>query len=183
MVIKLREILEIKPGTLIKGLHIGISGSVSLSLEGWDFEQKTLVKTVWSLTDREIFRFCYYNNTRLETLLTDSKIIKYQIDNINYFTLRKNGEAYYKDIKGWIEQEDIKINDCIGLSLGENILAIQPHSADIYRPDFFEIFLFHKILHGDKIKWIVIQSKKVVSKNTLMSKAEFLLFDIPMELI
>lgn len=180
---KLREILEIKPGTLIKGLHVGHSGSVALSLDNWIFEQKKFVKSIWSNDQKSIFNFCYYNNLRIETLLKENKITKCAIDNINYPTLRKNGESYYSDIKFWVQQEEIESEEVLGMSLGENVLAIQPHAADLYRPDFFEIFLFHKILHGDKIKWVVLQSGKVVSKNLIMKKTEFLLLDIFMELV
>jgi len=180
---KLREILEIKPGTLIKGLHVGPSGSVSFSLEHWILDKKKLVKNHLFDKEKSVYNFSYYNNARIENLLKDSKIVKCEIDNVDYPTLRKNGACYYSDIKFWVRQEDIAVNDVVGLSLGENVLAIQPQTADLYRPDYFEIFLFHKILDGDKIKWIVLQSGKVVSKNLIMKKTEFLLLDIFMELV
>lgn len=179
---KLRSILDIDPGTLIKGLYVAYSCSVHFNLEGWDLTQRKYIKGLWSAVDREQFVFGYYSDSRVSELLTRQKLVLYQSSNMNFKTFKQNGEAYYKDIKRWTKQEQIGIGDCLGMSLGENFIAIQPSHADLYRPDFYEVYLFHKVLHNNTIKWIILHSK-TISKKKIILNPQVLLLDINMELL
>lgn len=178
---KLREILEIQPGTLIKGLHVGFSGSIRLSLDGWTFEQRKYVRGLWTTTDRELFTFAYHRDSRVAALIETEKLLVHDSENMRFSTFRQNGQTYYADIVQWTEQERIETGDCVGMSLGENFIAVKPSHAEIYRPNYYEVYLFHKVLHNGTIKWLALQSR-TVSKNLVLSNPKSMLLDIIMEL-
>lgn len=178
---KLREILDIQPGTLIKGLHVSLSGSIRLSLDGWEFDQRKLVRGLWSSWDREQFTFQYYNDVRVGSLIDSKLLLLHSNSNMSLKTFQQNGKAFYKDINKWTKQERIDSGDCLGMSLGENFIAVKPSHADIYRPDYYEVYLFHKVLHNGTIKWIVLQSR-TISKTLIVPNPKTALSDIIMEL-
>lgn len=178
---KLGKILDIQPGTLIKGLHVNLSGSIRLSLDGWIFDQRKLVRGLWSSCDREQFTFQFYNDCRVGDLLEDQQIILHKVDNMSLGIFQQNGKAFYQDINKWTKQVRIESGECLGMSLGENFIAVKPSHADIYRPDYYEVYLFHKVLHDGTVKWIVLQSR-TISKNLIVLNPKTALPEIIMEL-
>lgn len=179
---KLKDLLEIKPGTLVKGLTISISGTASLSLEGWNIEaQKKSIKDS-SLHVPTDYTFTYYKDERVAELIKKGKIHIFQPGNTKWSVLRCNGETYYKDIKYFFEKEALQTGECVGMSLGKSFIAIQPSHVDMYRPDFYEIYAFHNILQGEKSKWIVLQSKTQY-KGLLVIDPDQVLLDIHMDLL
>jgi len=179
---KLGDILDIPAGTLIKGLHVSYSGSIRFSLHGWNIEQRRYIKGLWTSVDREVFTFEYYPDARVADLFAEKTLYVYKPGNMTFETFRRNGEAYYKDINHWVKQEQFVVGDCIGMSLGESFVAIQPTNAEMYRPDYYEIYLFHKILHNDTIKWIILRSNALNKKRVILNP-QVLLLDIDMELL
>ena len=178
---KLRKILDIQAGTLIKGLYVCRSGSIRLSLDGWKYDQRKFIRGLWTSCDREQFTFQYYKDSRVSTLFDERKLILHSPENMSLLTFQKNGEAFYLDINKWTKWEQIESGHCLGMSLGENFIAVKPSHADIYRPDFYEVYLFHKVIHGGTVKWIMLQSK-TISKNLIVPNPKTALADIIMEL-
>lgn len=178
---KLREILDIQPGTLIKGLHIGLSGSVRLSIDGWKFDQKRLVRGLWSSVNRDSFTFEYYKDSRVSKLVENKRLFLHGPNDMNLATFQRNGKSFYGDISTWTKREQIESGECLGMSLGENFIAVKPSHVDIYRPDYYEVYLFHKVLHAGTIKWIVLQSK-TISKKLIVPNPKTALPNITMEL-
>lgn len=177
----LREVLNLKPGTLIRGLKITMTGTVEFSVDGWEFDQRRLVKEILAPVDRTIFSYTYYKGSKIQEYVNNNAVHINDGSNFKYGTFRKNGEIFFKDVKPWFDQENINDGDCLGMSLGENFIALQPSHHDMYRPDYFEMFVFHKILHGDGIKWIALQSKRV-SKQLILCNNPSLL-DVMLELV
>jgi hypothetical protein len=175
---KLREILELKPGTLIKGLFVDVSGAIRFNLNGWDVRHRKIIDSVHNVG----FPFVYYDDERVSNLIKKGKIEVYKPGKVEYSVLRKNGQCYYKDIKHWFRKEETSEGECLGMSLGKSFIAIQPTQADMYRPDFYEIYVFHKMLHGEKTKWIVLQSKTQY-KGLLIIDPDQVLLDIHMNLL
>jgi len=157
----LGEVLNIAPGTLIKGLKVTSCGKVVFCINGWEFEQRRLVKSIITPNDRERFCYTYYKNSKVNECISNKSIHITNRTNISYNTLRSNGESFFKDVQTWFARGLIDNGECLGMSLGENFIAIQPAHYDMYRSDFYELYVFHKILNEGSIKWIVLQAKQV----------------------
>lgn len=181
MVTSLREVLELKPGTLIQGLKIDFSGSVNFSVNGWQFDQRKLVKGLISFFDRDRFCYTYYKNSKVQEHINNNSIHINDGTNLTFGVFRANGEAFLKDMQAWFIQDIIDDGECLGMSLGENFIALQPSHHDTYRPDYYQIYVFHKVLHGLTIKWIALHSKQV-SKQLILSNNPSLM-DITLELL
>lgn len=182
---KLREILELKAGTLIKGLSVSPEGKIGLQVNGWKIEKESINekrKSYVKALDADCYELTSYKDKRVKDLVKSGKIHIYNSDQVMYSALKHNGESYYKDIRHHFEKEELEIGECIGMSLGKNFIAIQPFEADVYRPDFYEIYVFHNILRGEKSQWIVLQSKTQY-KRLLMINPDQVLLDIDMELL
>ena len=191
----LKEMLNIQAGTLIMGLSIDYSGSVRFCLNGWDVNQRHHIKGLWSSSwatyDSKVYTFSYYEDARVSEMLTKKKLVLHGTSEPTFRKLQKNGRTYREDVSQWIKKVDLTVKECVGMSLGESFLTAQPtHTgnfvtviphAGIYRPDFYEVLLFHKILHGNSIKWIMLRSRAINKKN-LVSNAQALLLDIVVEL-
>lgn len=157
----LGEVLDIPPGTLIKGFRVKHSGQVVFSIDGWVFEQRRLVKTLLSPVDRDSFCYTMYQNVRIQEHLLNEEVIIHSDDAKGFSILKKNGRTLDRyDL--YSNTKIIHSGDCIGMSLGENILAVRPfQQMSPYRPDFFNLYVLHKILHDGLIKWLVLQAKQV----------------------
>lgn len=179
---KLKDLLEIKPGTLIKGLIVDVSGVNSLKLEGWEIKAPKNPIKASKASDATSHTFTYYKDERVSELIKKGRIHIFQPGNTKWSILRYNGETYYKDIKLFFEKEVLQPGECVGMSLGKSFIAIQPSHVDMYRPDFYEIYAFHNILQGEKSKWIVLQSKTQY-KGLLVIDPDQVLLDIHMDLL
>lgn len=157
----LREVLNIPPGTLIKGFKITKTGQVVFSVEGWQFEQRRLVKTLLSPVDRDSFIYTLYQNLRIEQHLSNKQVIIDSDEARNFGVFTRNGRSLDRfDL--YSDSKVINTGECVGMSLGENILAVRPsRQMGPYRPDFFDLFVFHKVLNEGMIKWITLQAKQV----------------------
>lgn len=179
---KLKDLLEIKPGTLIKGLSVNVSGANSLCLEGWQYSSSKNPIKDSSPVDPVNYTFTYYKDERVSQLIKKGRIQMFQPGATKWSVLRCNGETYYKDIKYFFEKETLQPGECVGMSLGKSFIAIQPFHVDMYRPNFYEIYAFHNILQGEKSKWIVLQSK-TQHKGLLVIDPDQVLLDINMDLL
>lgn len=182
MTIPLASILNLKAGTLIKGLKVNLTGSVSFSTEGWLFEQRKLVRTVWSSIDRNKFSFTYYKGRKVQEHIENSRITPLSGERVDFTSLKKNGRYFLKDLQSSFAQEIIDEGECVGMSMGENFMAVQPSHYDVYRADYFEVYLFHKILHENDFKWVALHSKRV-NKQLLLLENKLKSLDIKLELI
>jgi len=158
---KLKEVLEIKPGTLIKGLKISLAGTVHFSTEGWMMAQRRLVRNFLTCTDRNNFSYTFYKNIKVQEHINNKVITINNDENFSYATLKKNGRAVVTDMLIHFSQENIVNGECIGMSLGENFIALQPSNYGMYRPDYYYVYILHKILHAQEIKWVILQSKQI----------------------
>lgn len=181
MVVSLKEVLELKPGTLIRGLKINFSGSMNFSLDGWHFDQRKLVKSLLSYSDRDRFCYTYYKNSKVQEHINNNSIHINDGTNLTFGVFRANGEAFFKDMQTWFIQDIIDDGECLGMSLGENFIALQPSHHDMYRADYYQVYVFHKVLHGQAIKWIALHSKQVSKQLILCNNPS--LMDIVLELI
>lgn len=180
---KLKEILDLKAGTLIKGLAVTSYGKQRLCVDGWQVSGSLKNnKSDESALPRGQYVFTYYKDKRVTELIKKKRIQVYKPGPVKYSVLKHNGESYYKDIKYYFEQEVINEGDCLGMSLGRSFIAIQPTHVDVYRPDFYEIYVFHNILCGEKSRWIVLQSMTQY-KGLLVIDPDQVLLDIHMDLL
>lgn len=180
---KLKEILELKAGTLIKGLAIASNGKQRLCIDGWQVSgtAKNDKSDVSALSKRR-YVFTYYKDKRVTELIKKKRIQIYEPGPIKFLTLRHNGESHYRDIKYHFEQVTINEGDCLGMSLGRSFITTQPTYVDIYRPDFHKIYVFHNILCGEKSRWVVLQSM-IRYKGLLVIDPDQILLNIYMDLL
>lgn len=183
MTIALADVLDLKAGTLIKGLKVNQTGAVSFSLNGWFFEQRKLIRTVWSSIDRNQFSFTYYKGNKVEEHVKNSKIkLLNPEEGVDFASIKRNGRYFLRDLQSSFTQEVIDEGECVGMSMGKNFMAVQPSHYDVYRADYFEVYLFHKILHENENKWVAMHSKRV-NKQLLLWGNKLKLLDIDLELI
>jgi len=178
----IRQLIKTPAGVLFKGLYISYAGNVFLSTKEWTFEQRKYVKGLWSTVERETFSFEYVKNIRMTNLLESENFSLFTGKEINLPMFRRNGTFIFKEVNTWIKKETVHSGDCLGMSLGENIIAIRPFSLAAYRPDFYEIYLFHKVLHGRAIKWIMLRSNSI-GKNLVIHNPNDLFLDVEMKLV
>jgi len=178
----IRQLIKIPAGVLFRGLYITYAGNVFLSTRKWTFEQKKYVKGLWSTVERETFSFEYVKNIRISSLLKTGNISAYTGEGVSLPTFRRNGTFLFKEIITWTKKEVVCNGDCLGMSLGESIVAVRPFNLGTYRPDFYEVYLFHKVLYGDAIKWIILQSNSI-RKNLVIHNPNDLFLDVEMKLV
>jgi len=178
----LRNLFSVQAGTLFRGLYISNNGNVFLSTKQWYYEQKKHVKGLWSTTDRDTVSFEYVPDSFISNLLRNKKISICDNSEMDFIKFSQNGIAIFPDLTKQTMQEVVMSEDCVGMSLGDNIIFIRPFHTATYRPGFYDIYLFHKVLHKDSIKWVVLQSNSI-GKNLVLHNPDDLLLEIEMKLV
>lgn len=154
---------HIQPGDLIKGLHISSNGRSYLNKDRWiidtpqdPIDQKR--RNAFFEATNNCIPFAVYSDDSIKDLIYANRIQMYNKQNLKLHILERNGLEFYQQFLCKFDKKFIEINKVVGLSLGENFLALEPFMGDMYRDDFYCLYLFHKILDKDRICWIILQS-------------------------
>ena len=159
---RLADILGIQAGTLIKGLFVDCDGTAQMHLEGWNIVKQNSATAFRACVDRNFITLEYCCANQVSEMVGKQKLFLYEPGNATPWVLRQNGKVHYLAIECWTRRVQLAVGDCVGMSLGESFLAIQPSHTEVYHSDFYQIYMFHKILHDDTIKWIAMQSKPII---------------------
>jgi hypothetical protein len=147
----LKDLMEIEPGTLLKSKKTADKNSLDIV-----FVDKYSNNENCSDTQIQIL---YCDNDLVIDLIEQNKIQEFKPHLIKWSILRCNGRIYHDNIKKYYKYLTIEGEQCLGMSLGSTIVAIQPTNISVVRPEFYEIVIFHKVLFGTKILWLLLKSK------------------------
>lgn len=168
----LKDILDIKPGTLIKGLTFAKKYRYSISLDGWNFNDQNLTEDYFVLhvfndglfvgeadlieTTREILSFTHLRSNTLAFGRKEAFLFFGGNPDISLIEtmLRR---MWQPDIS-LIEFKPIPTAGIVGLSLGVTVAMFDHSINNIYSKEANELICYHKVLIEETVKWIRLSS-------------------------
>lgn len=152
------SILQIQPGTLIGGFFVDTEyGNLYLNSE-WEYNGTPEYKKQFEL---ELgYRVHVFEDRLVQREIETGRLFKSENDSvIKLQKLAKNSSRYSSF---FFNRKSLNIDKgtVVGMSLGESIILTNCHiSGEIYRPKIYNIYLLHKMLIGDMVYWIQLESK------------------------
>lgn len=154
----LESIVTLEPGILIKGLYIDHEfGNIYLN-DKWEHssvEPMCQNKYYANLKDTEkSFDIYGFGDESIDK--SSVTIISHE-DDISSVQMKASSPMYSRNLP---HRRQIKISTdgIVGMSLGQNIILM--HGLyDIYRHNHITLTLLHKVLLGEEIIWIELESK------------------------
>jgi hypothetical protein len=168
---KLGDILALQPGELIKGAHVkdvtisadptwGQVPTFFLNKDGWIINNVKAEKIsskpddtvrIMPLTfvqDRDITDL----GNRVSKITPDSQL---QAE-LHQKVFSKNSKYLKTLMDKPCDFYAISQGEIVGMSLGETVLMFVPQMDGGYRSDFYDICCWHRILHKNKVIWLLM---------------------------